>query len=156
MDFNKFDSRKAADEGRPLHLKHPSTGELLYDNEDDPFADNGKPCVVYVLGAEGRSVQKQLKEVVSEIAADRESEEDEKAKAEKVGYAEFQQSRLVQLTAPLIAGFENIKRGKRNAKSPDDVEWFLNLQLVTDNDAGTSFAEQISGFATKRGNYLGN
>ena len=68
MDFSQFDSRAAADEGRDLHLKHPVTGEDLYDGE--------KPCIVIVRGSEGRAVQEEMAKLRSAKVQDAEDGED--------------------------------------------------------------------------------
>lgn len=139
MDFSQFDSRAAADEGRDMHVKHPATGELLYDN--------GEPCLVRVLGTESRSVQAEIAKVRAAKVA--EGRKDEKTLAELY-------ERLVDAARPLVAGFPSgIHRGKRKAKAPDDVDWFLSLQMVNGRPDEKSFAEQIAEFSTRRAHFLG-
>lgn len=148
MDFSQFDSRAAADEGRPLHLKHPVTGKPLYDNAD-ATAPNDKPCRVWVTGSEGREAQKVLREILRSDLKDDDSDDAMKS-------MEDQHGRLVRLTGPLITKFENVNRGDAPAAAPDDSEWFLNLQLTNGRTDEKSFAEQVAEFSTGRGNYLGN
>lgn len=149
MDFSQFDSRAPADEGRPLHLKHPATGKPLFDNPEDPAIDNGKPCRVFVRGAEGHEAQRAIRQVSRSRVKDDTLLEDEDS-------VEYQHARLVDLTAPLVVGFENVSRGDRLAEAPSDVDWLLNLQLTTGRRGEASFAEQIADFSMRRANYLGN
>lgn len=140
MDFSEFDSRAAAETGRDLHLKHPVSGELLYDGKN--------PCVVNVIGSESREAQAALRAI-------------NKAKAKGDKKAEDQtledlQKTLSESAAPLIKGFKNVNRGDKPATAPDDVAWFLGLQLINGQDGEESFVEQVSKFATKRANFLGN
>lgn len=138
MDFSQFDSRSAADEGRDLHLVHPATGEPLYDG--------GKPCIVVVRGSEGRAVQEEMAKLRSSKMQD---EEDDEGGLYQV------HERLVEAVRPLIVRFKNVKRGKVMAKVPDDVDWFLGLQMINGQANERSFAEQVAAFATKRANFLG-
>lgn len=138
MDFSQFDSRAAADQGRDLHLKHPVTGEELFDGD--------KPCVVVVRGSEGRVVQEEMAKLRSAKVQDAEDDED--------GLAQVHE-RLVDAARPLVVGFKNVNRGKNEAKAPDDVTWFLGLQMINGQTEEQSFAEQVAAFATKRANFLG-
>lgn len=132
MDFSQFDSRAAGDKPRDLHLRHPVTGELLFDD--------GKPCIAEILGAESPRVQSSLKAL---------------ARAKVKGEALETSDDLVALAAPLIVGFKNVMRGKVPATA-DDAAWFLGLQIPNGQDGQASFVEQVSQFATDRGNFLGN
>lgn len=142
MDFGKFDSRAAAEEGRDLQLEHPATGELIFDGD--------KPCIVVVRGTESRDAQKALAKVRKmKMQADNGESPDELS-------LEEMHSRLVETATPLVVGFKNINRGNKAATVPDDVEWFLNLQLINGVEGEKSFVEQVVNFATKRANFLGN
>lgn len=137
MDFSAFDSCLAADEGRHLQLRHPATDELLTDRE------TGEPCVVLVFGMEGSIAQAQL---------------DEMAKlpkmADNAAMSELH-NRFVMQAQKLVGGFvSGINRGKRPAKAPEDVLWFLNLQKVNPIYKGRSFVEQILLFSAQREEYL--
>lgn len=138
MDFSQFDSRSAADEGRDLHIVHPATGEPIYDGK--------KPCIVVVRGSEGRAVQEEMAKLRSAKVQDAEDGED--------GLTQVHE-RLVEAARPLIVGFKNIHRGKTAAKAPDDVTWFLGLQMINGHKEEQSFAEQVAAFATRRANFLG-
>jgi len=138
MDFTQYDSRAAAEEGRELHLAHPATGDLLYDGD--------KPCIVIVRGNESRAAQQEMARIRAAKVADK---DDDVSSLEQV------HGRLVEAVRPLIVGFANINRGKVKAKAPDDVDWFLNLQMVNGRADERSFAEQVAAFATKRANFLG-
>lgn len=57
MDLTKFDTREAADEGRPMHLKHPIFGHPLYtgDGADDQgrLVNRRKGCEPILLHVRG-------------------------------------------------------------------------------------------------------
>jgi hypothetical protein len=143
MDFGKFDSRAAAEQGRDLQLKHPATGELIFDGD--------APCIVIVRGTESRDAQKALAKIRKmKMQADGEGSDTDEISLEDM------HSRLVETATPLVVGFKNINRGDKTAKAPDDIEWFLNLQLINGVDGEKSFVEQVVDFATKRANFLGN
>lgn len=149
MDFNQFDSRKASETPRPLHLKHPGTGKLLYDGLDEKGnPDETKPCRVLVLGIEGEIGQN----AILESQRARMKEERKSGEPVSVGTVHDQ---MVKEIAPLIVGFENVNRGDKPAKAPDDVEWFLSLQIVNGQRGQQSFAEQVRAFATDRASILG-
>jgi len=118
MDFNTFDSRAAAEVAGRLHLAHPATGELLYADDK-----REKPCIVLVLGTEGRTAQEALRarRKTKLVAA---KKDDGRETLDEL-HAE-----MVDRAKPLIAGFENVSRGEAPASSAD-AEWFLNLQMVT-------------------------
>jgi len=139
MDFTAYDSRAAAETGRDLQLKHPVTGDLMFDGD--------KPCMVNVIGSESREAQAAIRAVQK---AKTKSEKDEEQNIENL------HKLLVQTATPLVKGFKNIDRGDKPAKAPDDVDWLLNLQLINGQDGEESFVEQIAKFATRRANFLGN
>lgn len=146
MDFNTFDSCAAGDKGAWLHLRNPRNGELIYA---DP-GENKLPCRVKVLGIEGETGQtlvdqhrKEMRKPVEKKADDQVSITDEEHEA------------LIKRNSPLITDFENINRGDRLAKAPEDVHWFLGLQRVVGGDFKT-FMEQVQEFSLRRDNFLGN
>ena len=143
MDFGQFDSRKASETPRALHLKHPGTGKLLYDDEKQT-----KPCRVLVLGIEGETGQSAI------LESQRARMKQERPAGEPVTISNVH-DQIVKEIAPLIVGFENVNRGSKAASAPADVEWFLNLQIVNGNRAQLSFAEQVRTFATDRAAILG-
>ena len=137
MDFTQFDSRSAADEGRPLHIKHPATGEPM-QNED------GTPCLVFVLGIEGRIAQAAAKDA---------------AKLDKLpddATTEEWHERLCLTAEKLITGFTGINRGQQPATRAD-ARWFLDLQMANplSRGKGRSFVEQVLQFSGDRASYLG-
>jgi hypothetical protein len=140
MDFTAFDSRAAAEQGRELHLQHPATAEPIFDGD--------KPCIVIIRGTESREAQAALAKIRKmKVAEDKEADE---------ASLEDMHGRLVETAMPLVIGFKNINRGDKPAKAPDDVEWFLNLQLINGIEGERSFVEQVVNYATKRSNFLGN
>lgn len=149
MNFEQFDSRGASDKPRPLHLKHPGTGELLYETGANGKPDNGKPCRVLVLGIEGAVGQGAV------LASQRAKMSATPTPGEPTPLSEIHDGIVKEIT-PLIVSFENISRGERPAEAPQDVEWFLTLQLVTGSRGQLSFAEQVRSFAIDRASILGN
>lgn len=135
MDFNAFDSRSTANEGRPLHLKHPVTGEPMFDGD--------APCRVIVLGTEGRVAQDAFREAAKlPKLPDNAAQED-------------YHSRLCVTARKIIVGFENIDRGDR-AATVADADWFLGLNISNPlRGPGRSFVEQVLSFAGDRGEFLG-
>lgn len=136
MDFSQFDSRSAAEKPQELHLQDPVTGAPLYDGD--------QPCVVMVLGVEGKTVSDAIKRI-------------EKLKmngdAQSAADADVETRSLV---GPMIAGFKSgIHRGDKLA-TLSDVEWFLMLQKPMGAKNSKSFLEQIMDFSMTRGNFLGN
>ena len=150
MDFEKFDARAAATKGAVLHLKHPSTGELIWADPVEKGGKNSLPCCVHVLGSESPQAQAALREIQKrKMTGNKKKTEDE------VRFFTDLHSELVEAVKPLIIGFENIDRGKDPA-TLSDAEWFLNLQTMNGSETEISFAEQISQFARRRANFLGN
>lgn len=141
MDFSAFDSRAAAEKGRDLHIKHPATGEPVFDGD--------KPCIVVVRGTESREAQAAL----AKLRKMKLAEDD--AKADEASLEDMHQ-RLVETATPLVVAFKNINRGDKAATAPADVAWFLNLQLINGVEGEQSFVEQVVNYATKRSNFLGN
>lgn len=143
MDFNDFDSRTAADEGRWMHVKHPVSGDLLYDGD--------APCEVLCKGAEGREVQKEVAKMRAASVALQDAKE-EGADDETMAMLH---EKLCKAVTPFVAGFRNINNGAKPAKAPKDVAWFLDLNMMNGRHGERSFAEQIADFATRRASFLG-
>lgn len=166
MDFQQFDSVSAAEKGAECHILHPVTQAPLFDNLDDPTEDNGKPCIVVVLGAEAPTVREINR-------ANQKARAKAKLKGETVNKAgqttedgtdglddeEFSlddlHDRMVQSLAPRIVGFKNISKGSKPA-TKKDAEWFLNLNRLSTQEGERSFAQQVGDFSSKRASYLGN
>lgn len=140
MDFNEFNSRKKADEARPLHVKHPVTGDPLHNAD-------GTPCLVYVYGVEGAVGQRAARDFNA------------KERLPEKAIADDMHVRLTEHAAKLIAGFEGIFCGDRElGNNPDDIQWFLNLQMINpavNEGRGLSFTEQVLRFHGDRTAYLG-
>lgn len=143
MDFNTFDSRTAAEKGAELHLRHPATGELLFADKDDK-----KPCIVTVLGSESPSVRDAVREAQKARAKSKEADQD-------TNTLDGLNDSICEGAKRLITGFKNINRGDKPA-TKTDIDWFLGLNMMIGREEEKSFAEQVVGFATSRGNYLGN
>lgn len=98
MDLNQLDTQAAASKGAWLHLRHPVTGDLLFD---DP--EQKKPMRIELLGADSkeyrgemhRTKNERLREVQGEGVGDRPSQDAE--------------ARAVAIAAVCTRAFENIK-----------------------------------------------
>lgn len=134
MDFSQFDARQAADGGFWFQVKHPQTGALL-DND-------GTPCRVNMLGAEGREAQRRIADVKA------------KHPFNKNETPEQSHKRQVAILACLINEFEGIERNGAKA-TKNDAEWFLDLQLPGQDKTGLSFFEQCDTASVNHTNYLG-
>ena len=146
MDFTKFDSRAAASIARDLHLVHPVTGKLLYDD-----GDNNKPCIVSLIGTESPQAQRAM----ASISRDKLKTEKAKADGAEISELEALHKSLSENAKTLIVGFKNVDRGDRPA-TPDDADWFFALNMINGQPGEKSFVEQVTDFATKRANFLGN
>ena len=135
MDFNSQDARSAAEIPRALHIKAPG-GEPIMNGD-------GKPCLVYIIGASSKSVQNAIRD-----------EQRGKMKAPDAADGpktlEDYQANAVAAASRVITGFENIYDGTRPAKAPEDVAWFLGmnmLQIAIDPESKKllrkSFAQQV-------------
>lgn len=147
MDFNVFDTVAVANRGTWLHLTSPIDGELLYLKKDDPnggdmIDDKTKPCRVRVLGAEGRVAQEMVASERQKMQGDDAPDGQEMIKSQAMA---------------LLTGYENIDRGDRPAKAPDDNEWFCGLQkTLIRKGVYPSFAEQVRSHSMTRMHELGN
>ena len=171
MDISTLNSRSGSDTPTPLHLRHPATGDLLWDRQPsgqpgDPDYEPGKPVLVWLYGAESDSVQTAQKAIRERRLTGKDTGKRSGSRGSKVkvddrddrSVAEFHRD-TAEAAIPLISHFENIERdGKPLSSSDDDKTWFLNLQVMNlRNDTGEmSFLEQVLDHASTRGNYLGN
>lgn len=154
MDFNQFDTAGRAEAGFDYHIKCAATGKPMFDNDADPYADNGKPCLVKMKGREAESVRAAMRELNKARAAAEKAEGADKD--EDLG-ADFDKLHdlLVASARVMITGFKNVNRDGKPAKA-DDAEWFLNLNRLTDANDRHSFVGQITTAANDRSNVLGN
>lgn len=166
MDFTKFDSRAAAEAGQPMTILDPWSNE--------PMMDGDKPCLVIVRGTASKSMQARMR---AKQKAAMMSKKDKKAGAEdeEARVMEDVHNQLCEGAAPFIVSFVNVSNGLRPATA-EDAEWFLDLTFpemgiktdadgnnVLDKDGAPTFemsnnpfAKQISEFAGKQANRLGN
>jgi len=143
MDFSKFNSREAAETPRDLQLKHPATGELLFNDG----VKRKEPCIVSLIGTESRTAQIALRAIQkAKVKGDKKHDDQS---------LEDLHSTLVESAKPLIRGFKNIHLGTR-AATLEDIDDILGAQLINGQDGEQSFVEQIMTFATKRANFMGN
>lgn len=172
MDFNKFDSRAAAEAGQPMAILDPWTNE--------PMMDGDKPCRVIVRGTASKSMQAQMR---AKQKAAMMSRKDKAKKVEGKNVEDDEEARvmedihmqLCEGAAPFIVGFENVNNGPKAATAGDAL-WFLDLtfpemgvkldaegEQVLDKEgapvfemSNNPFAKQIGEFAGKQANRLGN
>lgn len=127
MDFTKFNTKEAAEQGRFLHLRHFRTGEFLYDEVDGKQERVG----ITLRGLESKTVQDAVKEyrrraMAGEIAPDREE---------------------TAIAQAVVIEFHNIHRGDDLlTTSADDIKWFF--------DQSSEFVQAVVDFARTTGNFL--
>lgn len=155
MDFNSFDSVAAAETGADCHVRHPVSLKPLFDNPDDPTVDNGKPCIVILMGAEAPSVRSASRALQKARAQAKDPDADgDKEGGDGLSLDEIH-DRMVEGLAPRVLGFKNIHKGKQ-AATKADAAWFFNLNRLNGREDEKSFAEQAAEFSGKRASYLGN
>tara|TARA_R100001369_G_scaffold16867_1_gene31966 strand:- start:1000 stop:1509 length:510 start_codon:yes stop_codon:yes gene_type:complete len=165
MDFNKFDSRAAAEAGQPMQILDPWTNE--------PMMDGDKPCRVIVRGTASKSMQAKMRAKAKAAMMSKKAKGDDAEDEARV--MEDVHMQLCEGAAPFIVGFENVAKGDKPATA-EDAEWFLDLTFpemgvkldksgepVLDKDGtpqfemtNNPFAKQIGEFAGKQANRLGN
>jgi len=168
MDFNaNYNSREAAETGTPMQIVDPWSGE--------PVMDGDKPCRVIVRGTASRSMQAKMRAKQKAAMASKKAKGDKADGDEEARVMEDVHMQLCEGAAPFIVGFENVNKGDKPATA-DDAEWFLDLtfpemgvkldkngETVMDKDGtpqfemtNNPFAKQVSEFAGKQANRLGN
>lgn len=147
MDFSAFNSRRGAEAGAEMTIRHPVTGE--------PILHGDKPCVVIVRGTESPSAQAAL----AAVRKRRMGEEKGKGKSDDGQSMADLHASLVDAAVPLIMGFRHVSLSGRELTA-DDAQEFLDLNMVTlelDDEGqpkALSFAEQVLRFAGTRANFL--
>lgn len=155
MDFNKFDSVAAAEKGAEMHIKHPVSQKPLYDNSKDPTKDNGKPCIVVLLGGEAPTVRSANREIQKTRAAAKPKTDKTEGDQEDNINLDDLHDQMVETILPRVVGFKNVRNGSK-AATKDDAEWFFNLNRFNGQPDERSFVEQAGDFSSKRESYLGN
>lgn len=162
MEFGKFDSRKAADDGVVIDLLDPYTDEVI--------ADGKKISRVGVRGTASRSVQADLRKRLAKTGKSKKTDPEERV-------MEDVHLELCEAAAPYITSFENVERdGRALTTSPEDVSWFLDLTFpdmgVKEDECGNpildkdgdpqfkmrnkTFAKQIADASTDQRRFMGN
>lgn len=124
MDFSTLDTKTPAERGAFLHLRHPATGELLYDASK-------KPIGMMVRGLESKTAQDHIKRL--------EKSRMKGASTEDTGFG---------VVSSLVMGFVGVDRaGAPLTIDTDDLHWFFGL---SDNfvDQVMSFARDRASFFT--------
>lgn len=169
MDFSKFDSRKNGETARPLHLRNPATGDLLWDvvpknTHDD---SDGVPCLAWVYGSESDTVQREAKRIRMERLEDGKKANRKDRRASKAtgipleddrGMGEFHDDQA-EIAIAKISHFENVSVGGRDLTNTDeDKLLLLRMQVMNlrDADGQKSFLEQVNEFSNDRREWLGN
>lgn len=148
MDFSRFDSASTANEARPVHLTCAATGKKLYENDENPFIDNGKPCQAWVFSEEGSKVRSALQEI-DKMRAKAEAGDD------TVNMDELHQRMVEIATTAKLSHFENVKKGSEPV-TKDEHAWVLNLNKAMIGARHPSFVEQVINGSKDRSLWLGN
>lgn len=128
MDFSKLETKTGAEKGAFLHLRHPASGELLYDTSVEPKSKIG----LFVRGTESKTVQDRLKGL----------------QREQVKGADAEDSGL-EFVSSLVIRFVGVERDGRLLSAIDeDLRFFFGLS--------DSFVEQVIDFAKARSNFFGH
>ena len=139
MDLSQLDTKKAADEGAFLQLRHPVTNELLVDKDDD-----NKPIGLTLLGSDSEAYRssslfrsnRRLKEAMK------------KGDKANLSVESIDNDKLDCLAACTIKFHQIAVDGKQRQCSADEAK-----KLYT---RFTWIREQAEQFIDDRGNYLGN
>lgn len=143
MDFTKLSTAAGASESRPVHLRCAATGRALFDNEIDPYQDNGKPCRVWVFSDEGTRAKAALEEIKKRRDAAGADAGDDIHDA------------MAEVAAPRVDRFENINLGEKLATAADAPKIFA-LNRFLPGAVYPSFVEQVLAGARDREMWLGN
>ncbi|WP_197919312.1 hypothetical protein [Thiosulfatihalobacter marinus] len=156
MDFDRFDSVSKAEDGFEYHVLCAGTGRPLFDNDDDPYKDNGKPCLVIMKGREAASVRAAMHEAKKARALEVRGQEEDGGgdESKDVDFDEVHDI-LVKAGCAVITGFKNVNRAGKPARAKD-ADWFLNLNRFVGPSDHKSFVEQIASAANDRARVLGN
>jgi hypothetical protein len=119
MDFSQLDTRTASDAGAFLHLRHPITGEPLYDK--------GEAVGVYLRGMESRTVTEEMRKA---------------GKAKLIG-----EPLGLKLIQSLVIRFVGVEReeGVLLGTTPKDIAWFIGLSSSFEEQI-INFAQDRSSF----------
>ena len=130
-DLSALATKRGANEGAWMHLKHPTTGEPLFLDEAQK-----KPTRVRVRGIECTAVRK-LRERA------------ERKNSQARGQIVVTDTELgMQVLKALIVDFENAEyEGSALTNTEKDKETFLNIS--------DDFGEQVLDFSSDRANFLG-
>ena len=125
MDFSNFNTVDGSEEGRFLHLRHPSTNALLYEGE----GDNRIKVGIWLRGIESKTV-------LEAINAD-------KRRATK---GEDADEEFATVSA-LVIRFQGLHRGKKELTTgKDDLRWFF--------DQSSLLVQAVLDFTSKPANFL--
>lgn len=128
MDLGKYNVKAAADSGAVLHIKHPSTGEKLFDN--------GEPVTVTVIGRDSPKVQEAMQAV-----------EKRKAKGEDIDAEE----QGLTLFCAVVVGWSHIGLdGEELECTP------ANVRKVFSDERTDWIGEQVGPFVLSRRNFAKN
>lgn len=133
MDFDNFNTKDVAQDGRPLHLHAPfEPDKKLYDTDDTGKDDKSRPCRVWVRGRESRDVNSYIQRQQKKLAKDPDAAGEEEG---------------LGLAKAMVLRFENIDRnGRPLTTTDDDLRWFFDLS--------GSFVKQVMDFSQEPTNFL--
>ena len=132
LDFASLDEQQHIDSGpRPMHVRHPRTGEPLYDDEAKT-----KPCIVKVLSVESREYRRKTHQHTMRAFS-----------RSKMSADEFERSGM-DLVVAKIAALENIRyNGKLLTNSVEDKRLWVMLS--------PDFIRQVDEFANEMDHFRG-
>lgn len=137
MDFSTLDTRKKSNEGAFLHLKHPGTGKLLYD--EGHTEESPKPVGLYMLGRDSDKYA-ELTHKKNNTLLDSKKKPDEELTSESL------EQENIKLVSSLTVGWQNIKfMGDDNFDSEKMPHFFRLFPWAY---------EQANTFAGDRANFI--
>ena len=128
-DISSLSTKKANDEGRPLVLVDPSTG-------DDLINDAGEPMVILLVGSDSKEYRQYQSQIANKYRT--------RGKDPSLGQA---QKMSIELLAKSTRGFENLQlNGEAIEFSTDGAEkLYSNYAIIKD---------QVDEFVHERTNFL--
>lgn len=128
MDLTRFDVKAAAEKGAVLHVKHPSTGEKLYDGKT--------PVTITVIGRDSPSVVAAMRDI-----------ERRKAKGEDIDRNE----EGLELLSAVVTDWQGVEFDGKPLKCTK-----ANARKLFSDPRTEWIGEQVGPFALSRRNFAQN
>ena len=133
MDLANLDVKAAADEGATLHLEHPTTGELLFADDEKK-----KPMTIKLVGTDSQ--------IYNDILQRRARKQVNKRRPDKIDVAEARR-KGTELLARCTLSWNNILNGGKNTKHSYEAAVKLYEEFPW-------IREQVDRFVGDRSNFL--